>query len=163
MEWKTLLFCIVTKWFEAICKVSLSFWCHKIETKKLFLEPKIKTRRKNKKNANLHKFWISLLSNSDPCKHAFSKDWIPSCYLLHVLMHGHYCKILIFSSLVYDPSFGRWCYFCLWVIIFFIGKLVWNLDLENTISTWTRDFSLKKWPKFAIFQRKKLGKHWNFW
>jgi len=41
--------------------------------KKLVLEPKIK-RRKKKKNANLQKFSISVLSHSDPCSHAFSKD-----------------------------------------------------------------------------------------
>jgi hypothetical protein len=44
-------------------------------------------------------------------------------------------------------------------IIFLFGELVSNLDLENAISTWTSEFSLKKWPKFAIFERKKNGKH----
>jgi hypothetical protein len=105
MAWNFNFFRIVVKWYF----VSPSFWSHKIETKKLVLEPKIK-RRKEKKNANLHKFSISVLSHSDPCSHAFSKDWIPSCYLLHVLMHGHFCKILTLRSLVYDPRFCGWSF-----------------------------------------------------
>jgi hypothetical protein len=83
----------------------------------------------------VHEFWMSLLSSSNPCSHALLKDWIPTCYLLHVLMHGHFCKILNFSSLVYDPSFGGWCYFCVWISNFFSGTLVSDLDLENMIST----------------------------
>ncbi len=114
MGWKKLFFCIVAKESEAISKVCPSFWYHKIEKKKLVCEPKIK-RMKTRRTKTLNKFWISLLSSSNPCSHALLKYWIPSYYLLHVLMHGHFCKILIFSSLVYDPSFGKWFYFCLWV------------------------------------------------
>jgi len=39
---------------------------------------------------------------------------------------------------------------------FFIGELASNLDLENMISTYISDFSQKKWPKFAKFQRENL-------
>jgi hypothetical protein len=39
---------------------------------------------------------------------------------------------------------------------FFDCKLASNLDLENMISIYTSDFSWKKWPKFAKFQRENF-------
>ncbi len=131
MGWQKIFFCIVAKESEAICKVVPSFWYHKIEKKKLVHEPKLE-RRKMKKNENPPRI-LSLLCSFNPCSHALLKDWIQTCYL-RVLMHGHLCKILIFSSLVYDPSFGGWCYFCVDQYCF-SGKLVSDLDLENMIST----------------------------
>jgi hypothetical protein len=43
--------------------------------------------------------------------------------------------------------------------ISFIGKFSPNLnDLKNMIVTYTKDFSVKKWTKFARFQRKEKSK-----
>jgi hypothetical protein len=39
-------------------------------------------------------------------------------------------------------------------VIFLMGggaEISSNFDLENMISTYTKDFPLKKWPKFARF------------
>jgi hypothetical protein len=37
-----------------------------------------------------------------------------------------------------------------------IGEFPSHFDLKNMILTNTKDFSWKKWPKFARFQRKKV-------
>jgi hypothetical protein len=39
---------------------------------------------------------------------------------------------------------------------FFIDELASNLNLENMISIYISDFSRKKWPKFAKFERENF-------
>jgi hypothetical protein len=110
-----------------------------------------------------HQFWISLLSNSNPCSHALLKDSNSSCYLLHVLMHGHFCKILIFSSLVYDPSFGRWCYFCLWVIIILYWRISVKFGLGKYYFYLDKGLFIEKVAQICNFSKEKNDKHWSFW
>ncbi len=39
---------------------------------------------------------------------------------------------------------------------FFWGEISQNFNLKNMISSCTNDFSLKNWPEFARFQRRKF-------
>ncbi len=38
-------------------------------------------------------------------------------------------------------------------VVFFLDEISPKFDLRNLILTYTKDFSCKKWPKFARFQR----------
>jgi len=41
-------------------------------------------------------------------------------------------------------------------VFFFFGEILPNFDLKNMISTYTKDFPPKKWPKFIRFPIKKF-------
>jgi hypothetical protein len=42
-----------------------------------------------------------------------------------------------------------------WLSVSFTGEFSPSPYLKNMISTYTKDFPRKKWPKFAIFRKKK--------
>jgi hypothetical protein len=48
-------------------------------------------------------------------------------------------------------------------VSFFIGEFLQKFDLENVISTNTKDFSWEKWSRFAKFQKEKKLKSPDFY
>jgi hypothetical protein len=43
-----------------------------------------------------------------------------------------------------------------WSVCVFFGEILPNFDLKNMISSYTKDFPWKKWPKFVRFPIKKF-------
>jgi hypothetical protein len=41
-------------------------------------------------------------------------------------------------------------------VFFYLDEISPNFNLEKMISTYTRDFPWKKWPKFASFPKKRI-------
>jgi hypothetical protein len=55
---------------------------------------------------------------------------------------------------------GGYCHIYLYWLTF-LGEVLPNFDLKNMISTYTKDFPYKKWPKFTRFWKKEFPDHHN--